>query len=297
MKTLSLGEQVTAVFQGWLLKNAVRQENVNTVQRLATPELFEKLSESMVAKIMTVACQKASKMKPSGNSEIILEHLLHNGGVLSVYCVNTTISFNTEKPSLGILGYKWMQMAVDCNAVHDNLKYIMLRQSIHNHDLNANIYGHELSESILAKWPDYFLHQQHYSRVRNQIWQHITEKGSDTLLRLLIEITPNDYIKIDYLKNLHKRDDYPLPLSVETLDALHQKGFTTERLMNLWITGKETSNINIKDLEGYLDYNRILVENIRKLEQFSITQQRQRLLDETDKFSCAEYTNVKPRKM
>lgn len=287
---------MTAVFQGWLLKNAVRQENVNTVQRLATPQLFETMSEHMVAKIMTVACKNASQMNPSRNSEIILDHLFHNGGVLSIQCIHT--SFHDNKPSLGILGYKWMQMAVDCNAVHDNLKYTMLREGIHNHKHNALQYGHELSESIVAKWPEHFIDHQFFLPDRGTLWRHITENGSDTLLRLLIEITPKDYIKIDYLRYLHERNDYPKPLSVETLEALHHKGFPIDSLMCLWITGNETSSRTPKDLKAHLDRNPTLVKNIAQLEDnLAVAEQRQRLLDETDKFSCAEYTNVKPRKM
>lgn len=294
-QSISLGTKVRTVFHGWMLKNAVRHENITSVKRLATPELFDKMSENMVAQIMTVACKKASEMKPTHNSEAILEHLFHNGGVLSIHCINT--SFKDNKPSLGILGHKWMQMAVDCDAVHDNLKYTMLRGSIHNHQLNADRYGHELSESIVAKWPDYFVHQQNYSAIRKQIWEHITEKGSDKLLRLFVEITPKEYIKTDYLRHLHQRKDYPTALSVETLNALHQKGFAIENLMHLWITGNETSNMKRGNLEGYLDRNPTLVQNIKQWEVFSMEQQRQRLLDEADTVSSAGTSKVKPRKM
>jgi len=289
-----LGTKIRTAFQGWMLKNAVRQENVKSVQRWATSELFETLSEHMVAKIMTVACQKASQIKPSRNSEIILDHLLHNGGVLSIHCINT--SFEGNKPSLGILGFKWMQMAVDCNAVHDNLKYTMLREGIHNHQLNAFKYGHELSESILIKWPDYFLKLD--SNMRDQLWKHIVEKGSDTLLRQLIEITPQDHIQIDHLRYLHKRDHYPTPLSVKTLYALHQKGFTVDLLINLWVTGNEKSNMSPKHLEGCLDRHYTLVKNLQPLqEQLIIEQQRQRLLDEANAASVSDTPKIKPRKM
>ena len=294
MRALSLGDKVTGAFLGWRLKNAVRRENVNTVQRLATPQLFETLSEAAVAKIMTVACKNASQMKPSRNSEIILDHLFHNGGVLSIQCIHT--SFKDNKPSLGILGYKWMQMAVDCNAVHDNLKYAMLRQGIHNHDLNANRYGHELSESVLAKWPNYFLTLD--PNMRERLWKQIAEKGSDRLLRLFIEITPKDYIKIDYLRYLHERNYYPKPLSVETLEALHHKGFSIYSLMCLWITGKETSNRTSQDFKAHLDRNPTLVKNITQLEDnLAVAEQRQRLLDETEQVYNADTPKVKARKM
>lgn len=294
MRALSLGDKVVGAFQSWRLTNAVRRENVNTVQRLATSELFETLPEHMVAKIMTLACKNASRMKPSCNSEVILEHLLRNGGVLSIQCIHN--SFKDNKPSLGILGYKWMQMAVDCNAVHDNLKYTMLREGIHNHDLNANRYGHELSESVLAKWPNYFLTLD--PNMRERLWKRIAEKGSDRLLRLFIEITPKDCIKIDYLRYLHERNDYPKPLSVETLETLHQKGFPIDLLMRLWVTGNEKSDMTPKNLKCHLDRNPTLVKNITQFEdKLAVAEQRQRLLDETDKVSNAEHTTIKPRKM
>lgn len=293
--SLPLGTKIRVAFQGWRLKNAVRHESVNKVKRLATPELFHNMSETMMAKIMTAACKNASKMTPSYNSEQILEHLLHNGGVLSIHCINT--DYNDNKPSLGVLGFKWMQMAVDCSAVHDNLKYTMLRQSLHNHKHNAHKYGNELSESIVAKWPEHFICQQLYIQDRNDFWNQVTEKGSDRLLRQIIEITPKEYIKLDYLRYLHERDDYPPPLSVQTLETLHQKGFGVNSLMHLWITGNETSNMTEKNLEAYLDRNHTLVKNIKEWKVFSMEQQRQRLLDEAEQVFLVDVPKVKIRKM
>lgn len=289
----SLGTKVRTVFQGWKLKNAVRHENVNIVQHLATPELFETLSDSMVAQIMTQACKNASKMKPTGRSERILEHLLHNGGVLSIHCIHTT--YKDNKPSLGVLGYKWMQMAVDCNAVHDNLKSTMLRECIHDHKHNARQYGNELSESIVAKWPEHFIRQQFYIQNRDDFWKHVTEKGSDKLLRTLIEITPQSYLTIDYFKKLHRRDDYPSPLSLETLEALHQKGFHVDRLVHLWVTGRD--GVKTPNLERHLDRNHTLLVNIRTWEEYSIAQQRQRLMDQIAADPHADSPKVKARKM
>ena len=290
-KTVS---KVNCVFQSWALAMAVERENVNAVQRLATPELFHNMSEAMMAKIMTEACKKASQMKPTHNSERILDHLLHNGGVLSKQCLQKKWD---GEPSLGLLGYKWMQLAVDNNAVHDNLKYTMLHEGIHNYRDNVNLYGHKLSESIIAKWTEYFIEHQFHFPDRSSLWHRVTEKGSDKLLRLFIEITPQEYINIDYLRYLHKRDDYPTPLSVETLEALHNKGFAIERLMRLWITGSETSTMTRGDLEGYLDRNPTLVKNIKQFEEsLIVVEQRQRLLEEVgDVFNDAP--QVKIRKM
>lgn len=269
---------VSYAFKGWVLRNAVRKGLVEKVQRLATPQLFENLAPTLGAAIMAIACQKTSAMKPAPQSQAILEHLLNNGGVLSKQCLQKKWD---GEPSLGLLGYKWMQLAVNNNAVHDNLKYTMLREGIHDHKTNANLYGHELSESIVAKWPEHFIQHQFHFPDRNKLWHRVTEKGSDKLLRLFIEITPQEYINIDYLRYLHKRDDYPTPLSVETLEALHNKGFAIERLMRLWITGSETSTMTRGDLEGYLDRNPTLVKNIKQFEEtLIVAEQRQRLLEE-----------------
>lgn len=296
-KTHLLGETLTkvnCVFQGWALARAVEQENVGRVQRLATPLLFEHLSSTMVAKIMAIACRKASAMKPTHNSERILDHLLHNGGGLSKQCLQKKWD---GEPSLGLLGYKWMQLAVDNNAVHDNLKYTMLHEGIRNYQNNDTLYWHELSESIVAKWPEYFIQHQFHFPDRNKLWHRVTEKGSDRLLRLFIEITPKEYINIDYLRYLHKRDDYPTSLSVETLEALHNKGFAIERLMRLWITGSETSTMTRGNLEAYLDRNRTLVQNIKQFEgKLAVAEQRQRLLEEVGDVSN-NAPRVKTRKM
>lgn len=291
--SLLLGAKIRTSFQGWRLTNAVRQENLSSVQRWATPKLFGTMSEQMNNAIMAMACRKVSRMKPSTNSELILEHLLHNDGDLSIHCINT--DYNDNKPSLGILGYKWMQMAVDCNAVHDNLKSTMLRECIHEHKHNARQYGNELSESIVAKWPEHFIRQQFYIQDRNDFWNHVTEKGSDKLLRTLIEITPQSYLTIDYFKKLHCRDDYPSPLSLETLEALHQKGFHVDRLVHLWVTGRD--GVKTPNLERHLDRNHTLLVNILKWEDYSIAQQRQRLMDEIAAEPQVDSLKVKQRKM
>lgn len=291
--SISLGTQVRTAFLGWRLKHAVRQENVAVVQRLATSELFNNMSEKINNAIMEVACKKASQMQPTHNSQQILDHLLHNGGVLSKQCLQKKWD---GEPSLGLLGFKWMQMAVDCNAVHDNLKYTMLREGIHYHKLNANTYGNELSESIVATWPNYFLQLEPHKF--QYLWKRIAENGSDTLLRQFIEITPKEYINIDYLRYLHKRNDYPTPLSVETLEALHNKGFAIERLMKLWITGSEISSMTRGDLEGHLDRNPMLVKNLQQFEgKLAVAEQRQRLLDEANTVSVSNTLKIQPRKM
>lgn len=251
----------TAVLRGWL----------NSVKRLATPQLFQSMSYGLNSSLVKLAMKNAIDNKTDHRMEIVTT-LLSRGGILSKDSLYSMSLFS----NLFFLDFdslvdhpQWLHTAIQHNAVHDNLKYELLLKTI-----SSTIFQkHKFAEQLLDGEQNFFKSIQNDKNKHDELWMRVLGESTDTVVRTLIECTPKHLLTPQRLeplfaqrKNVFQRKD----ISVETFQTLQARGFDIEGLLTTILNEhmyypKHPSrpNTNSIPLEASLERNPALKEVVQ----------------------------------
>lgn len=228
VKGITMGFDTLLMGLSWLpvsplrkvgLDTAIQRGWVNSVKRLATPQLFRSISYNLNCSFVQLAIKNAINTETNESMEIA-NILLSHGGILSKDSLYNTGSFLnlTYHPEL-------IRTAIEHDAVHDDLKYDILWKTLDRPTLE----NHNFAEQMLSVWKDFFKHAQHDAFFHNGLWSNVTRKGSDAVVQKLIECTPQHLLTPLQLFPLFAlRTD----ISVSTFHLLEQRGFDIEEVID-----------------------------------------------------------------
>lgn len=263
----------TAVQRGWL----------NSVQRLATPKLFQSMSYGFNSSLVQLAMKSAIDNKTQQHMEIVTI-LLSHGGILSKDSLYSRSLFSNIFLDFDILADhpQWIRTAIQHNAVHDNLKYQLLLKAIGR----TVFQKHKIAEQLLDVEQNFFKSIQDDLNTHNELWRRVIEDGSDESVRYLIGCTQKHLLTPQRLEPLFaqrgnmasQRKD----ISVETFYALEARGFDIEGLLTTIVSEhlhypKRTHKINSNciSIQASLERNPALKEVVEHAQN---TKQNTRLL-------------------
>lgn len=211
----------TAIQHGWL----------NSVKRLATPQLFQSMSYGSNSSVVQLAMKSAIDNKTEQSMDIV-SILLTNGGVLSKDSLYSQSLFSNLFLDFGVLldHPQWVHTAIQHNAVHDNLKYTMLLKTLSN----TFFQKYKFAEQLLDVEQNFFKIIQNDLNIHNELWRRVIEDGSDAAVRHLIGCTPKNLLTPQRLEPLFAQRPDVLQrkdISEATYHALEARGFDIEGLL------------------------------------------------------------------
>lgn len=211
----------TAIQRGW----------VNSVKRLATPQLFQSMSYGFNSSLVQLAMKSAVDNKTEQRMEIV-SILLTHGGVLSKDSLYSPSLFSNLFLDFGALlnHPQWVHTAIQHNAVHDNLKYTMLLKTLSN----TFSQKYKFAEQLLDVEQNFFKSIQTDLNIHNELWRRVIEDGSDAAVRHLIGCTPKNLLTPQRLEPLFAQRPTVLQrkdISEATYHALEARGFDIEGLL------------------------------------------------------------------
>lgn len=211
----------TAIQQGWL----------NSVKRLAKPQLFRSMSYGVNSSLVKLAMKNAIDNTTDHRMEIVTT-LLSRGGILSKDSLYSRSLFSNVFVDYDVLvdHPQWLHTAIQHNAVHDNLKYELLLKTI-----SSTIFQkHKFAEQLLDVEQNFFKSIQKDLHIHNELWKRVIEDASDATVRNLLKCTPKHLLTPQRLEplfaqrtNVFQRKD----ISVETFRTLEARGFDIEGLL------------------------------------------------------------------
>lgn len=274
----------TAIQNGWL----------NSVKRLATPQLFQSMSYGFNSSVVQLAMKSAIDNNKIEQSMEIVSVLLTHGGILSKDSLYSQSLFsNLFLDFDALLDHpQWVHTAVNNRAVHDNLKYELLMKT-----MSSRIFQeHKCAEQLLDVERNYFKTIQTDPKKHDELWARVLEHGSDAVVRNLIECTPKHLLTPQRLEplfaqrtNVFQRKD----ISEATFRTLEARGFDIEGLLTTILsehlhypkrpTGPNTHSIPLQDSFERNPALKDVVEHARNIKQ------KQRLMN-----SVAQEETVDP---
>jgi len=257
----------TAIQNGWL----------NSVKRLATPQLFQSMSYGFNSSVVQLAMKSAIDNKNEPSREIVTILLTH-GGILSKDSLYSKSLFSNLFLDFGTLldHPQWVHTAIRHNAVHDNLKYQLLLKTLSSTFFQKQ----QFAEQLLDVEQNFFKSIQNDLRIHNELWRRVIEDSSDAAVRHLIGCTPKHLLTPQRLEPLFaQRPDVfqRKDISEATFHALEARGFDIEGLLTTIVSEHlyypkrpVRPHIDAISIQASLDRNPALkqvVEHARNIKQ------------------------------
>lgn len=211
----------TAIQRGWL----------NSVKRLATPQLFQSMSYGFNSSVVQLAMKSAIDNKTEQSMEIVTILLTHGGSLSKDSLYSQSLFSNLFLDFSALLDHpQWVDTAIQHSAVHDNLKYKLLLKTLSNKFFQK----HTFAEQLLDVEQNFFKSIQNDLNIHNELWRRVIEDGSDAAVRHLIGCTPKHLLTPQRLEPLFaQRPDVfqRKDISEATFNALEARGFDIEGLL------------------------------------------------------------------